>query len=52
MAGCATYLTTVRRGISALALNQDGEISRLATVWDGAMVPDAEIRTLMTLSLD
>jgi hypothetical protein len=46
------YLTTVRRGITALALNQDGEIVRLTTVWDGAMIPDAEIRTLTTLSLD
>jgi ketosteroid isomerase-like protein len=46
------YRTTVRRGITALALDQDGKISRLTTVWDGAMIPDADIRALMTLSLD
>jgi limonene-1,2-epoxide hydrolase len=46
------YQATVRRGITALALNQNGEITRLTTVGDGAMIPDAEIRTLMTLSLD
>lgn len=46
------YQTTVRRGITALALNQNGEITRLTTVWDGAMIGDEEIKTLMTLSLD
>jgi hypothetical protein len=46
------YRTTVRRGITAFALDQDGKISRLSTVWDGAMISDADIRALMTLSLD
>jgi hypothetical protein len=44
--------TTVRRGITALELNQDGEISRLTTVWDGAMIPDPQLRALVVLSLD
>ncbi len=46
------YRTTVRRGITAIALDQDGKISRLTTVWDGAMISDADIRALGTLSLD
>jgi hypothetical protein len=46
------YRTTVRRGITAIAVNQDGTISRVTTVWDGAMMPDADIRALMTLSLE
>lgn len=46
------YRTTVRRGITAIALDQDGNITRLTTVWDGAMIPDADIKTLMTLSLE
>jgi hypothetical protein len=27
-------------------------VTTKTTVWDGAMIPDAEIGTLMTLSLD
>lgn len=46
------YRTTVRHGITALALDHNGKISRLTSVWDGAMIPDADIRGLMTLSLD
>jgi limonene-1,2-epoxide hydrolase len=46
------YRTTVRRGITAIALDQDVKISRLTTVWDGAMISAADIRALMTLSLD
>jgi hypothetical protein len=46
------YRTTVRRGITALALDKNGEISHLTSVWDGAMIPDVDIRALMTLSLD
>jgi ketosteroid isomerase-like protein len=46
------YRTTVRRGITAIALDQDGKITRVTTVWDGAMIPDADIQTLMTLSLE
>ena len=42
----------MRRGISAIALDQDGEIARLITVWDGAMIPDADIKALLLLSLD
>ncbi len=46
------YRASVRRGISAIALDQDGKITRLTTVWDGAMISDAEIKTLILLSLD
>lgn len=46
------YRTTARRGITAIGLDQDGKISRLTTVWDGATISDADIRTLVTLSLD
>ncbi len=47
-----TYRTTVRRGITAIALDQEGKITRVTSVWDGAMVPDADIQGLMTLSID
>ena len=33
------YRTTVRRGITAIALDPEGKISRLTTLWDGAMLP-------------
>ncbi|WP_137940272.1 hypothetical protein [Chitinivorax sp. B] len=46
------YQTTVRRGITAIALDKDSKITRLTSVWDGAMVPDADIKGLMTLSLE
>jgi hypothetical protein len=46
------YRASVRRGISAITLNQDGRITRLTTVWDGAMIPDADIKALILLSLD
>lgn len=47
-----TYRASVRRGISAITLDQDGKITRLTTVWDGAMIPDADIQALVLLSLD
>ena len=46
------YRTTVRRGITAIALDQDSKITRLTTVWDGGMIPEADIKALMTLSLE
>lgn len=46
------YRTTMRRGTTALVLDADGKISRLTTVWDGAMISDAEIKALMTVSLE
>jgi hypothetical protein len=46
------YRTTVRRGITAIALDHDGKITRVTTVWDGAMISDADIQALMTLSLE
>jgi hypothetical protein len=48
----AAYRASVRRGISAITLDQDGKITRLTTVWDGAMIPDADIQSLIPLSLD
>jgi len=46
------YRETVRRGITALALDDDGKITRLTTVWDGAMVSKSDLETLLSLSLD
>jgi len=46
------YRASVRRGITAITLDQDGKITRLTTVWDGAMIPDADIKALVLLSLD
>jgi len=46
------YRTSIRRGISAITLDQDGKITRLTAVWDGAMIPDADIKPLILLALD
>ena len=46
------YCASVRRGTSAVTLDQDGKIARLTTVWDGAMIPDADIKALILQSLD
>jgi len=46
------YRASVRRGISAITLDQDAKITRLTTVWDGAVIPDADIKALILLSLD
>jgi hypothetical protein len=46
------YRTSVRRGNTAITLDPEGEITRLTTVWDGAMIPDDDIKALVVLSLD
>ena len=46
------YRTTVRRGITAIALDPEGKVSRLTTVWDGAMLPLDEVKALMVLSIE
>ena len=46
------YRASVRRGITAITLDQDGKITRLTTVWDGAMIPDADMKALIVLSLE
>jgi ketosteroid isomerase-like protein len=46
------YRKTVRRGLTALALDREGKITRLTTVWDGAMASDAAIKALSALSLE
>ena len=46
------YRTTVRRGITAIALDPEGKVSRLTTVWDGAMLPLDEVTTLVALSIE
>ena len=46
------YQTTVRRGITAILLDRDGKVTRLRTVWEGAMVPQAEVQALMALSIE
>jgi len=43
---------TVKHGITALELDEDGKISRLTTVWDGAMISDEDVKALMVLSLE
>jgi hypothetical protein len=39
-------------GHYGLALDQNGQIARLTTVSDGAMISNADIRALMMLALD
>jgi len=46
------YQANVGRGITALALDGDGKIVRLTAVWDGAVVPDAEVKAMVLLSLE
>jgi hypothetical protein len=46
------YQDTVRHGITALELDANGKITRLTTVWDGAMIADEQIAALMLLSLE
>jgi hypothetical protein len=46
------YQASVRRGISAITLDEGGRITRLTTVWDGAMIPDADVKALIALSFD
>jgi hypothetical protein len=46
------YRTTVRGGITAIALDPEGKVSRLTTVWDGAMLPLDEVKALVVLSIE
>jgi hypothetical protein len=46
------FKKTVRRGITALELDKDGKITRLTSVWDGAMIMDTELKTLIGLSFE
>ncbi|HEU0200726.1 MAG TPA: hypothetical protein VFR86_09845 [Burkholderiaceae bacterium] len=46
------YRTTVRRGITAIALDPEGKVSRLTTVWDGATLPLDEVKALVALSIE
>ena len=46
------YRTTVRHGITAIALDPEGKVSRLTTVWDGAMLPQDEVNALVVLSIE
>jgi ketosteroid isomerase-like protein len=46
------YRTTVRRGITAIALDSEGKVSRLTTVWDGAMLPLDDVNALVLLSIE
>lgn len=48
----AAHRATVRRGTTAIALDGDGRVSRVTTVWDGAMMQDAEVRALVALSIE
>ena len=46
------YRTTVRHGITAIALDPEGKVSRLTTLWDGAMLPLDELKALAALSIE
>jgi len=46
------YRTTVRHGITAIALDSRGKVSRLTTVWDGSILPLDEVKALALLSLE
>jgi hypothetical protein len=46
------YRATVPRGITAIALDPEGKVSRLTTVWDGAMLPLGEVKALVALSIE
>ena len=46
------FATSVRHGITALALDRQGRIARLTAVWDGAMVSDADLEALILLAAD
>jgi limonene-1,2-epoxide hydrolase len=46
------YSATVKHGVTALELDEDGQISRLTTVWDGSMISDENVKALMVLSLE
>lgn len=46
------YQASVRRGVTAMALDRDGKVTRLTTVWDGAVVPQGDVQALMALSIE
>ena len=46
------YRTTIRGGITAIALDAEGKVSRLTTLWDGAMLPLDEAKALAALSIE
>lgn len=46
------YRKTVRRGLTAVSLDAEGKVSRLTTVWDGAMISDTDLKALATLALE
>ena len=42
----------VKRGITAIDLDADGKIVRLATTWDNGMMSDADLQALVLLSIE
>jgi hypothetical protein len=44
--------SSVKRGITAIDLNSAGQIERLETTWDNAMMSDADLQTLVLLSIE
>lgn len=48
----SAFKTTVRRGITALELDETGRITRLTTLWDGSAISDAQLSELLLLGLD
>lgn len=46
------YRASLRRGATAIELDPEGKVSRLTTVWDGAMLPLDEVKGLAVLSIE
>ncbi len=42
----------VKRGITAIDLDADGKIVRLATTWDNGMMSDADLQALVLFSIE
>jgi hypothetical protein len=48
-----SYLSALLHVVGgAITLDQEAKITRLTAVWDGAMIPDVDIKTLIVLSLE
>jgi len=46
------YAANVKRGVTALELDRDGQVSRFIAVWDGSVVSDADIQSLGALAIE
>ena len=46
------YRASLRRGATAIELDSEGKVSRLTTVWDGAMLSADEVKGLAVLAIE